>query len=141
MMTSVRKMLQTLVRSAQNRLISSEICVFTDCFLVKFAPENSRENSRFFREFVPKNPTKFDFFFRNLSEALFCGATSLLVFDKSCTNLASFLFLTLWVPMVTNVNFLLTISIHCQEMVMRINKMIIKEKVPWSFMKFSQHIL
>ena len=45
----------------------------------------------------------------------FCGATSLLVFDKSCTNLASFLFLTLWVPMVTNINFLLTISIHCQE--------------------------
>ena len=45
----------------------------------------------------------------------FCGATSLLVFDKSCTNLASFLFLTLWVLMVTNINFLLTISIHCQE--------------------------
>ena len=45
----------------------------------------------------------------------FCGATSLLVFDKSCTKLASLLFLTLWVLMVTNINFLLTISIHCQE--------------------------
>ena len=28
-----------------------------------------------------------------------------------------------------------------RNMVMTINKMIIKEKVPWSFMKFSQHIL
>ena len=44
--TSVRKTLKTLVWSAQNRLISSEICLennlkitlfFCDCFLVKFA--------------------------------------------------------------------------------------------------------
>ena len=64
MMTSVRKTLKTLVWSAQNRSISSKICpkittksaVFlTDCFLA---------------DFVPKNPTKFDFFFRDLSEAL-----------------------------------------------------------------------
>ena len=38
-------------------------CFFTDCFLVKFSPENSRE-------IVPKNPAKFDFFFCDLSEAL-----------------------------------------------------------------------
>ena len=43
----------------QNRSISSEICL-----------ENNHEIGKFFREFVPKNPTKFDFFFRNLSEAL-----------------------------------------------------------------------
>ena len=39
------------------RLLFSEVC-----------PEN-----RFFREFVPKNPVKFDFFFRDLSEAQKCG--------------------------------------------------------------------
>ena len=33
-------------------------------------PRNSREISRFFREFVPENPAKFDFFFRDLPEAL-----------------------------------------------------------------------
>ena len=32
--------------------------------------ENSRAIGRFFREFVPKNPAKFDFFFQDLSEAL-----------------------------------------------------------------------
>ena len=31
----------------------------------------SREIGRFFHEFVPKNPVKYDFFFRDLSEALF----------------------------------------------------------------------
>ena len=30
----------------------------------------SRAISRFFREFVPKNPAKFDFFVQDLSEAL-----------------------------------------------------------------------
>ena len=64
MTTSVRKTLKTLVWSVQNRSISSEICpennhkirhFFTDCFLAKFAP---------------KIPTKFDFFFHDLSEAL-----------------------------------------------------------------------
>ena len=48
MMTSVRKTLQTLVSSVQNRLISSEICpennhkircFFTNCFPAKFAPK------------------------------------------------------------------------------------------------------
>ena len=33
-------------------------------------PRNSHEIGRFFRDFVPKNPAKFDFFFRDLSEAL-----------------------------------------------------------------------
>ena len=37
----------------------------------------SRAISRFFREFVPKNPAKFDFFFRDLSEALLRGQTPL----------------------------------------------------------------
>ena len=40
---------------------------------MKFAlklPWNSCEIGQFFREFVPKNPAKFDFFFHNLSEAL-----------------------------------------------------------------------
>ena len=32
--------------------------------------ENSREIGRFFREFVPENPMKFDVFFRNLPKAL-----------------------------------------------------------------------
>ena len=62
MMTSVRKAL--MVWSAQNRSISSKICpennhkirsFFTDCFPAKFAP---------------KVPLKFDFVFRDLSEAL-----------------------------------------------------------------------
>ena len=57
-----------LIKSEQNRLISSKIC-----------PENSHEISRFlpigevstenFSEFVSENPMKFDFFC-NLSEAL-----------------------------------------------------------------------
>jgi len=33
-------------------------------------PRNSREIGLFFREFVPKNRSKIDFFFRDLSEAL-----------------------------------------------------------------------
>ena len=36
----------------------------------KICPGNSREIGRFLREFVSKNPTKFDFFPRELSEAL-----------------------------------------------------------------------
>ena len=84
MVTSVRKTLKMLVRSkaAQNRSISSEICLENNheigCFLPialwwslpRKLPRNSHEIGWFFREFVPKNPTKFDFFFRDLSEAL-----------------------------------------------------------------------
>ena len=40
----------------QNRLF------FADCFLVKFPPEISREIGRFFYEFAPENPSKFEFF-------------------------------------------------------------------------------
>ena len=36
-------------------------------------PRNSREIGRFFGEFVPENPGKFDFFFRDLPEALAFG--------------------------------------------------------------------
>ena len=42
-------------------------------FIIVFSetgPENSREIGRFFREFVPENPAKFDFFFCDLPEAL-----------------------------------------------------------------------
>ena len=77
MMTSVTKMLKTLVWSAQNRSIPSKICLKISRFLtIAFwwslpweLQQNSREIVRFFREFVPKNPAKFDFFFHNLSEA------------------------------------------------------------------------
>ena len=58
-----------LIKSAKNRLISNKIC-----------PENSHEIGRFlpigevstdkFSESVTENPVKFDFFFRDLSEAL-----------------------------------------------------------------------
>ena len=62
MMTSVRKTFKMQVWSAQNRLISSEICpennrkiccFFTDCFPAKFTPKNFREIGRFFCNFVP----------------------------------------------------------------------------------------
>ena len=77
MMTSVRKKLKTLVWSAKNRVISSEICAENNHKIVLYwllfgevCPENSREIGRFSHKFVPKNPSKFDFFFRDLSEAL-----------------------------------------------------------------------
>ena len=82
MMTSVRKTLKRLVWSAQNRSISSEICLENNHKIGRFLPiaswrslswnfpRNSREIGRFFREFVPKNPAEFDFFLRDLSEAL-----------------------------------------------------------------------
>ena len=82
MPTSVRKTLKTLVWSEQNRLISREICLENNhkigCFLLIAVwwslfwklSRNYCEIGRFFLEFVPKNPMKFDFFFHNLSEAL-----------------------------------------------------------------------
>ena len=83
MMTSVRKTLKTLVWLVQNRSVSSKICpennhkiccFFIDCFPAKFAPTilaKSCKIGRFFRDFVPKNPAKFDFFFHDLSEGLY----------------------------------------------------------------------
>ena len=41
---------------------------FIDCFLAKFPSEISREIGRFFREFAPENPSKFDFLPLNPSE-------------------------------------------------------------------------
>ena len=82
MPTSVRKTLKTLVWSAQNRSISREICLENNHKIGRFLPiavwwslfwklpRNYCEIGRFFLEFVPKNPTKFDFFFHDLSEAL-----------------------------------------------------------------------
>ena len=75
MMTSVRKTLKMLVWTAQNRLISSEICLENNHKIGRFLPIafwwsllhklpwNYHEIGRFFRKFVPKNPAKFDFFF------------------------------------------------------------------------------
>ena len=40
-------------------------------------PQNSREIGRFFREFVPKNLAKFDFFLQDLSEVLLRRQTPL----------------------------------------------------------------
>ena len=60
MMTSVRKTLKRLVWSVQNRLISSEIWPQNRRLFGEVCPENSREIGRFFSEFVPKNPAKFD---------------------------------------------------------------------------------
>ena len=89
MMTSVRKTLKRLVWWAQNCLISSEICLESNHKIGRFLPiafqwrlprklpQNSREIGRFFPEFVPKNPMKFDFFFRDLLEALLRRQTSL----------------------------------------------------------------
>ena len=71
MMTSVRKTLKMLVRSGENRSISSKICpennkqnppFFYLLLSGQVYPENSRKVGQFFLDFVPKNPTKFDFF-------------------------------------------------------------------------------
>ena len=73
MMTSVRKTLKTLVWSTQNRSISSDVFpehhkirrFFYRLLSDQVCPENSREiprNRPIFRDFVPKNPAKFDFF-------------------------------------------------------------------------------
>ena len=63
---------------AQNRLISSEICLENNHKIGRFLPiafwwslpPKLPRNRPIFREFVPKNPAKSDFFFRDLSEAL-----------------------------------------------------------------------
>ena len=68
MMTSVRKTLKTLVWSAQNQSISSKIFRFLRIAFWWNLPENSREISPFSRKCVPKNPSKFDFFYHHLSE-------------------------------------------------------------------------
>ena len=74
MMASVRKILKTLVWSAQNRSISSKIYPENNHKIGRFLPTtfrqslprkllwNSHEISPFFLEFVFKNPAKFDFF-------------------------------------------------------------------------------
>ena len=70
MMTSVRKTLKMLVWSGQKRSISSEFslkittksAVFYRLLFGEVCPENSCEIGQFFCKFVPKNPTKFDFF-------------------------------------------------------------------------------
>ena len=73
---------KALVWSVQNRSISSEIWLENNHKIGRFLPiafwrslpwnfpRNSGEIGRFFREFDPKNLAKFDFFPRDLSEAL-----------------------------------------------------------------------
>ena len=82
MITSVRKTLKTMVWSRQNRWVSCEICHENNHKSGRFLPTafwrslpwnfppNSRQIGRFFHEFLPKNPAKFDFSLRDLSEAL-----------------------------------------------------------------------
>ena len=63
--------IENFLKSAQNQSLSSEICSGSSLEIIRSLPiiffsqtglENSREIGRFFREFVPKNPAKFDFF-------------------------------------------------------------------------------
>ena len=74
--------MKTFLKSAQNQSDSNEICsgssheigrslpiVFQRNWPQKF-PRNSRKIGRFFREFAPENPAKFDFLSRDLPEAL-----------------------------------------------------------------------
>ena len=70
MMTSVRKALKTLVWKVQNRSIPSEICLKNNHKIGRFLPIAIwRSLPRISREI----PAKFDFFFRDLSEALLKG--------------------------------------------------------------------
>ena len=69
MMTSVRKTLKTLVWSARNWSKSNEVFPEYNHKIGLFWPIDFRlslpqscEIGRFFREFAPKNPAKFDFF-------------------------------------------------------------------------------
>ena len=57
--------------------ITTKSAVFYRLLFGEVCPENTREIGRFFREFVPKNPAKFAFFFRDLSEALLRRQTPL----------------------------------------------------------------
>ena len=84
------------VWSVQNWSISSKICFENNHKIGRFLPiafwwslpwkllRNSCEIGRFFHEFVPKNPAKFDFFFCYLSEALSFGC-----FEDICCILGS----------------------------------------------------
>ena len=84
MMTSVRKTLKMLVWSAQSWSISSEFSLKITTKSTVFyrlrmlfgevCPQNSREIGRFFREFVPKNLAKFDFFPRPIRSPEYYGA-------------------------------------------------------------------
>ena len=76
MMTSVRKMLKTLVWSAQSWLIPSKICLGNNhkigCFLLialwwslpRKLPRNYCKIGQFFHELVPKNPANLTFLLR-----------------------------------------------------------------------------
>ena len=87
MITSVRKTLKTLVWSAQNLSIFSEIRLENNHKIGRFLPNiafwqslpwnfpwNSREIGWLFHESAATNPAKFDFFLRDLSEALIVGS-------------------------------------------------------------------
>ena len=83
----------------QNQSISNEFCLENNhkigCFYrllfgkvyTPKLPRNSHEIGQFFREFVPKNPPKFDFFFHDLSEALALWVNSTTTSRKGPLNL------------------------------------------------------
>ena len=85
MIISVKKTLNTLVKSAQNQSISSEICPENSHKIGRFhllffgevcpevSPENVREIPAISADFsanVSKNPAKLDFFLRDRPDAL-----------------------------------------------------------------------
>ena len=67
--------MKTFLKSAQKpakfaREAHTKSAILYQSFFSETGLENSREIGHFFREFVPENPAKFDFFFRDLPEAL-----------------------------------------------------------------------
>ena len=72
MKTSVRKTLKTLVWSVQTNWFFSEICLENNHKIGRFLTILPWKLPWNYREFLPKNTAKFDFFFCDLSEALSC---------------------------------------------------------------------
>ena len=93
MMTSVRKMFKTLVWSAQNRSISSEICLENNHRIRRFLrskvapkiPAKLANSSRNLSLKIPRNLT----FFCNLSEALLVGELIKLFKKTEITHFAT----------------------------------------------------
>ena len=74
-MTSVRKNIKNagLISTKPSEITTKSAVFLPIAFqpsLPRKFPRNSRDIGHFFRNFVPENPAKFDFFFHDLSEAL-----------------------------------------------------------------------
>ena len=131
--------LKTFLKSAQNQSVSNEICsgssheigcslpiVFQRNWPWKF-PRNSREIGRFFREFAPENPAKFDFFPATYQKP--CEMTSQ-SFPVSCFWSRSFVTHRKWNLTHQNTGkenyyriiFLLYLSVHWGEFITQIKK-------------------